>query len=95
MGDVELEIAGRLEQHRTVVAWLRRALTQEERTIRELERQAEDERRRWEAARRERSWTVTASRATEGHPQLHQGNCGLPLTRPRRPAHDCAHSNRP
>jgi hypothetical protein len=77
VGDVELEIAGRLEQHRTVATWLRWALAQEERTIRELEQRAEDERRRRETARRERSWTVTASRAAEGHPVLHRGNCGL------------------
>ncbi|WP_309050490.1 hypothetical protein [Streptomyces sp.] len=45
--------------------------------IRELEHQAEDEQRRRETARRERSWTVTASRAAEGHPVLHRGNRGL------------------
>lgn len=79
MGDTELETAGRLEQHRTVVAWLRWALAQEERTIRELERQAEDGRRRRETTLRERS------RAAEGHPVLHRGDRGL-ARQLRRPA---------
>lgn len=74
---MDLSIPERLEKHRTVLAWLRHQTAVTERAIRDLEQQEEDERRRWEAARRERSWTVTASRAVEGHPVLHRGNCGL------------------
>ncbi|RSS57455.1 DUF6233 domain-containing protein [Streptomyces sp. WAC01280] len=72
-----MEIAERLEKQKVLLAWLRYQVTQTERTVRDLERQEVEEKRRREVARLEMGWVVQASRAIEGHPMLHRGNCSL------------------
>ncbi|WP_241845792.1 DUF6233 domain-containing protein [Streptomyces sp. CB02261] len=79
---MEMPIADRLEKQRTLRDWLRWQLDQADRTIRELEAQQEQERRRREVARREMSWKVLPSRAVEGHPVLHRGNCSIAKNMP-------------
>ncbi|MFC9797255.1 DUF6233 domain-containing protein [Streptomyces sp. NPDC127584] len=70
-----MPIADRLEKQETLREWLCWQLSQTERTIRELKAQQTEELQRQEAARRELSWKVLPSRAPEGHPTLHRGNC--------------------
>ncbi|MFI9297555.1 DUF6233 domain-containing protein [Streptomyces gardneri] len=72
-----MEIAERLEKQKVLLAWLRYQVTQTERTVRDLERQEAEEKRRREVARLEMGWVIQASRAIEGHPMLHRGNCSL------------------
>lgn len=72
---MEMPIAERLDKQRTLRDWLRWQLDQAERAIRDLEAQEKEEQRRREVARRELSWKVLPSRAVEGHPVLHRGNC--------------------
>ncbi|MFF3775610.1 DUF6233 domain-containing protein [Streptomyces sp. NPDC002232] len=72
---MEMPIADRLVKQETLRAWLQWQLDQTERTIRDLRAQQEEEQRRQEVARRELSWKVLPSRAAEGHPTLHRGNC--------------------
>ncbi|WP_051875110.1 DUF6233 domain-containing protein [Streptomyces exfoliatus] len=74
---MEMPIAARLEKKRTLLAWLRYQAAVTEREIRDLEAQDIEEKRRREVARREQGWVVQASRAIEGHPMLHRGNCSL------------------
>ncbi|MGW6414878.1 DUF6233 domain-containing protein [Streptomyces sp. NPDC055055] len=70
-----MPIADRLAKQETLREWLRWQLDQTERTIRELKTQHAEEQRRQDVARRELSWKVLPSRAVEGHPTLHRGNC--------------------
>ncbi|MEU3430527.1 DUF6233 domain-containing protein [Streptomyces gardneri] len=74
---MEMPIAVRLEKKRTLLEWLRWQVTVTARDIRDLERQEVEERRRREIAHRELRWTVSESRAVEGHPVLHPGHCSL------------------
>ncbi|MGW5003287.1 DUF6233 domain-containing protein [Streptomyces hydrogenans] len=70
-----LSIAERLDKQRTLLEWLRYQVTVAERTIRDLEREEAEERRRREQARREMTWKLQPARAVQGHPMLHRGNC--------------------
>ncbi|MFD3571399.1 hypothetical protein [Streptomyces sp. NPDC058667] len=79
---MEMPIADRLEKQRTLRDWLQWQLDQANRTIRALEAQQEEEKRRREVARREMSWKVLPSRAVEGHPTLHRGNCSIAKNMP-------------
>ena len=72
-----MEIAERLEKNRAVRDWLRWRLAEIEQTIRELEHQEAEDRRRREVARREQAWAISAPRTPNGHPMLHRGNCAL------------------
>lgn len=72
-----MEIAERLEKKRTLLEWLRYQAAVTQRDIRELEKQEAEEKRRREVARLEMGWVIQASRAIEGHPMLHRGNCSL------------------
>lgn len=72
-----LSISERLDKQRTLLEWLRYQVGQTERTIRELEAEEAEERRRREVARRESSWKIQPSRAEKGHPVLHRGACSL------------------
>ncbi|MFB7937874.1 DUF6233 domain-containing protein [Streptomyces sp. NPDC056049] len=71
-----LPIAERLEKQRTLLEWLRYQVTLTERTIRDLEREEAEEKRRRDQARRETRWKLQPARAVQGHPMLHRGNCG-------------------
>ena len=73
----DLSSEQRLEKHRTLAAWLEWQLTQERRTIRELEVQVEQDRKRRERAHAEMHWKIQPARADEGHPMLHRGGCTL------------------
>ncbi|MFG3041874.1 DUF6233 domain-containing protein [Streptomyces sp. NPDC048330] len=70
-----MPIADRLAKQETLREWLRWQLDQTERTISELKTQQAENQRRQDVARRELSWKVLPSRAVEGHPTLHRGNC--------------------
>jgi DNA-binding transcriptional MocR family regulator len=70
-----LSTSERLEKQRTLRDWLAYQLAQAERAIRALEAEEAEEKRRREVARREMSWKVVPSRAVEGYPSLHRGNC--------------------
>ena len=72
-----LSISERLEKQRTLADWLRWQLDQTQRTIRELEAEEKEEKRRKDVARREMAWKIQPSRAVEGQPMLHRGGCGL------------------
>ncbi|MFB7592371.1 DUF6233 domain-containing protein [Streptomyces sp. NPDC056169] len=72
-----MEIDERLDKHRAVRDWLKWQLKETERTIRDLEHQEAEDRRRRDVARREQGWVLQASRAVEGHPMLHRGGCSL------------------
>ncbi|MFD7980253.1 DUF6233 domain-containing protein [Streptomyces sp. NPDC059071] len=71
-----MEIAERLEKQRTLLSWLEYQAAQTRETIRRLEREEAEERRRREQARREVRWKVEPSRAEHGQPTLHRGHCG-------------------
>ncbi|MBT2439781.1 hypothetical protein J7E93_06525 [Streptomyces sp. ISL-36] len=71
-----LSISERLEKQRAVLQWLEYQTAQTAKTIRELEAQEREEQRRREVARRELGWKIQPSRAEEGQPMLHRGNCG-------------------
>lgn len=73
----DLSISQRLEKQRTLRDWLSYQLQIADRTIRELEQQEREDRRRREVARRELSWKLQPARAVEGHPVLHRGSCSL------------------
>ncbi|MFE0654723.1 DUF6233 domain-containing protein [Streptomyces sp. NPDC059534] len=72
---MEMPIGERLEKLHTLRDWLEWQLGQTKQTIRTLEQQQAEEQRLREVARRESSWKVLPSRAVEGHPTLHRGNC--------------------
>ena len=70
-----MPIAERLAKQRVLLERLRYQVGTTERTIRDLEAQEAEERRRREQARREQSWKLQPARAVEGHPVLHRGAC--------------------
>ncbi|MFI8293254.1 DUF6233 domain-containing protein [Streptomyces sp. NPDC085614] len=72
-----LSISERLAKQRTLRDWLRWQLTQTDRTIRELEAEEKEEKRRRDVARAEMMWKIQPARAVEGEPMLHRGGCGL------------------
>ncbi|MET9436931.1 DUF6233 domain-containing protein [Streptomyces sp. NPDC006551] len=72
---MEMSIPERLEKQRAVLQWLEYQAAQTKRTIRELEAQEREEKRRREVARAEMMWKVLPSRAAEGQPMLHRGGC--------------------
>ncbi|MFD9211664.1 DUF6233 domain-containing protein [Streptomyces sp. NPDC059544] len=57
--------------------WLAYQLRQTERTLDELKREEEEDRRRREVARIEMSWKLQPARVEGAQPMLHRGNCGL------------------
>ncbi|GAA2770501.1 DUF6233 domain-containing protein [Streptomyces showdoensis] len=71
-----MDIAERLEKNRAVLSWLEYQVQTTRETIRRLEREQAEEKRRQEVARRELRWKVEPSRAEHGQPTLHRGNCG-------------------
>ncbi|MEU2434509.1 DUF6233 domain-containing protein [Streptomyces sp. NPDC007861] len=70
----------RLEKHRTLRDWLVYQLRQEERIVKALEKELDEQRRRQEVARIEMSWKLQPNRAQPEQPMLHRGNCGLHKT---------------
>ena len=70
-----MPIAERLAKQRILRDWLAWQLAVTDRTIRDLQAQEAEERRRREQARREQSWKLQPARAVEGHPVLHRGAC--------------------
>ena len=72
---IGMPIAERLAKQRVLLEWLRYQVGATERTIRELEVQEAEEKRRREVARRESSWKLQPARAVQGHPVLHRGAC--------------------
>ena len=74
---VGMPIAERLAKQRIQLEWLRYQVNATERTIRELQAQEAEEKRRREQARREMSWKLQPARAVEGHPVLHRGACEI------------------
>lgn len=70
-----LSISERIEKQRTVLTWLEYQAAQTRKAIRELEAEEKEEERRRAVARAEMSWKVLPSRAVEGQPMLHRGNC--------------------
>lgn len=67
----------RLARHRAVRDWLTFKLRKTEDTIRQLEHEVAERRRRWEVARIEMSWKLQPPRADDAEPMLHRGNCSL------------------
>ncbi|MFE5969112.1 DUF6233 domain-containing protein [Streptomyces sp. NPDC056463] len=74
---IGLSISERLEKQRTLRDWPRWQLDQADRTIRQLEAEEREEKRRREVAHAELRWKVLPSRAAEGHPMLHRGGCHI------------------
>jgi hypothetical protein len=70
-----MSISERLEKQRTVLTWLEYQAAQTRKAIRQLEAEEKEEERRRAVARAEMSWKVLPSRAVEGQPMLHRGNC--------------------
>ncbi|MFG2334694.1 DUF6233 domain-containing protein [Streptomyces sp. NPDC048604] len=70
-----LSTSERLARHRVLREWLAYQLALADRTIRDLEAQEAEEKRRREVARTETSFTIQPARAVEGHPVLHRGAC--------------------
>lgn len=73
----DLSRSDRIRMNRAVRDWLIFQLRQTERTIHELEREEEEDRRRREVARIETSWKLQPGRADRADPMLHRGNCHL------------------
>ncbi|MEU9861344.1 DUF6233 domain-containing protein [Streptomyces sp. NPDC047971] len=72
-----LSISQRLEKKRTLHAWLQWQTEQTAREIRQLEADEKEEKRRRNIARAEVRWKIQPSRAAEGQPMLHRGNCRI------------------
>lgn len=72
-----LSISQRLEKKRTLLDWLQWQVGQTQREIRELEAAEKEEKRRRDVAHAEMRWKIMPSRAAEGQPMLHRGNCRI------------------
>ncbi|MER7953822.1 DUF6233 domain-containing protein [Streptomyces sp. NPDC096030] len=72
-----LSISERLEKKRTLHAWLRWQTEQTAKEIRQLEAEEAEEKRRRKVAHAEMRWKILPSRAAEGQPMLHRGNCRI------------------
>lgn len=73
----DLPLVERLEKHRTLAAWLEYQLRQEQRTIRDLERQLADEQRRKDAAHAALHFKIEPARSSDGSARLHRGDCAV------------------
>ncbi|MEU7039287.1 DUF6233 domain-containing protein [Streptomyces sp. NPDC046237] len=74
---IGLSISERLAKHRAVREYLRWQIDVTERTIRQLEAEEKEEKRRREVAHAEMRWKVLPARAAEGQPMLHRGGCHI------------------
>ncbi|MFF8610864.1 DUF6233 domain-containing protein [Streptomyces sp. NPDC015346] len=72
-----MPISERIEKQRAVLAWLEYQVAQTRKTIRALKAEEKEQERRRAVARAEMSWKVMPSRAVEGQPMLHRGNCHI------------------
>ncbi|MER7814577.1 DUF6233 domain-containing protein [Streptomyces sp. NPDC096153] len=73
----DLSRAERITLNEGLRDWLTYQLRQVERTLDQLKREDDEDRRRRERERVERSWKLQPARVDGAHPMLHRGDCNL------------------
>ncbi|MEU7032757.1 DUF6233 domain-containing protein [Streptomyces sp. NPDC046237] len=72
-----LSLSERIDKKRTLLEWLHWQVGQTQREIAQLEAEEKEQKRREAVAHAEMRWKILPSRAAEGQPMLHRGNCRI------------------